>query len=70
MSGLVDYAFVGRGASAALTVRALEKAGLLVGKRVLFLDPDPKSRYPGRNSRRVVKIKLAHIGKSPKMPAA
>jgi len=44
MSGLVDYAFVGRGASAALTVRALEKAGLLVGKRVLFLDPDPKTR--------------------------
>jgi len=56
MSGLVDHAFVGRGASAALTVRALEKAGLLVGKQVLFLDPDPKSRYPGRNSGRVVKI--------------
>ena len=44
MSGLVDYAFVGRGASAALMVRALEKAGLLVGKQVLFLDPDPKTR--------------------------
>jgi hypothetical protein len=56
MSGLVDYAFVGRGASAALTARALEGAGFLAGQRVLFVDPDPKSRNPGRNSGRVVKI--------------
>jgi len=39
-----DFLFVGRGASAALTARALEKAGLLAGRRVLFVDPDPKSR--------------------------
>ncbi|MFM8514302.1 MAG: lycopene cyclase family protein, partial [Bacteroidota bacterium] len=40
----VDFLFVGQGASAALTARALEQAGLLAGRRVLFLDPDPKSR--------------------------
>ena len=40
----VDFLFVGRGASAALTARALEQAGLLAGRRVLFVDPDPKSR--------------------------
>ncbi len=40
----VDFLFVGRGASAALTARALEGAGLLAGQRVLFVDPDPKSR--------------------------
>ncbi|MEY3157041.1 MAG: hypothetical protein RLZZ121_94, partial [Bacteroidota bacterium] len=39
-----DFLFVGRGASAALTARALEGAGLLAGRRVLFVDPDPKSR--------------------------
>ena len=44
MAGDVDFLFVGRGASAALTVRALEGAGLLAGRRVLFVDPDPKSR--------------------------
>ena len=44
MAGVVDYLFVGRGASAALTARALEGAGLLAGRRVLFVDPDPKSR--------------------------
>jgi len=44
MAGVVDFLFVGRGASAALTVRALEQAGLLAGRRVLFVDPDPKSR--------------------------
>jgi hypothetical protein len=70
MAGVVDFLFVGRGASAALTARALEGAGFLAGQRVLFVDPDPKSRNPGRNSSRVVKIQLAQIGKSPKMPAA
>ena len=44
MAGDVDFLFVGRGASAALTARALEGAGLLAGRRVLFVDPDPKSR--------------------------
>ncbi|MFM8959374.1 MAG: lycopene cyclase family protein, partial [Bacteroidota bacterium] len=44
MAGDVDFLFVGRGASAALTARALEQAGLLAGRRVLFVDPDPKSR--------------------------
>ncbi|NBW43642.1 MAG: hypothetical protein EBR29_07505, partial [Sphingobacteriia bacterium] len=44
MAGVVDFLFVGRGASAALTARALEGAGLLAGQRVLFVDPDPKSR--------------------------
>ena len=56
MAGPVDFLFVGRGASAALTARALEGAGLLAGQRVLFVDPDPKSRYPDRNSGRVVKM--------------
>jgi hypothetical protein len=56
MAGVVDFLFVGRGASAALTARALEGAGFLAGQRVLFVDPDPKSRYPGRNSGRIVKI--------------
>ncbi|MFM7496773.1 MAG: lycopene cyclase family protein, partial [Bacteroidota bacterium] len=44
MAGVVDFLFVGRGASAALTARALEQAGLLASRRVLFVDPDPKSR--------------------------
>ena len=41
---LYDYAFVGSGASATLVLLALERRGLLAGKRVVVLDPDAKQR--------------------------
>lgn len=38
-----DYLFAGAGASAILVMMALERRGLLSNKRVLLIDPDPKT---------------------------
>jgi lycopene beta-cyclase len=40
---IIDYLFAGAGASATLLLMSLERRGLLSGKNIVILDPDPKS---------------------------
>ena len=40
----VDYLFVGSGASSTLLIMSMERRGLLIGKKVLVMDPDAKTK--------------------------
>lgn len=40
---LIDYLFAGAGASATLLLMSLERRGMLTGKNIVILDPDPKT---------------------------
>ena len=55
---LYDYAFVGSGASATLVLLALERRGLLAGKRVVVLDPDGNLAGMARAAAGVLQPKL------------